>query len=182
MILWALSGISKVTAAMTGLLVAYNFIYTVAGMTTRIPTIPRELSVTTLWMLPWMLLFCSGVEDFGTVTRRAWVFWVGVGAALSSLYYFEHYTSDRILTKAAMPLLATAGGSLPHVVRRIKIVFTVVSLGAGLAGVAILCLGLATLLNRSFATKGIGVVGMTFGMASLAAGVLSVARLRRPSR
>jgi hypothetical protein len=107
MILWILRGISKVTAAITGLLVAYSFIYTIAAMTTRIPTIPRELSVTTFWMLPWMLLFCSGVEDFGTVTRQAWVFWVGVGVGLAPLYYFENYTSDRILTKAAMPLLAT---------------------------------------------------------------------------
>jgi hypothetical protein len=179
-ILWVLRGISKVTAAVTGLLLAYSFIYTMETIATRIPTIPlRELSVTTLWMLPWMLLFYSGVEDFGAVTRQRWVFWVGVGVALALLYSFEHYTSDRGLTKAAMPLLATAGGLLPHVVRRIKMVFTVVPLVAGLAGVVILYLGLTTLLTSSFTTKGIGVVVITFGMASVAAGVLSVASLRR---
>jgi hypothetical protein len=181
-ILWVLRGISKVTAAVTGLLLAYSFIYTMETIATRIPTIPlRELSVTTLWMLPWMLLFYSGVEDFGTVTRHIWVFWVGVTVALALLYYFQRYTSSSFLTKAAMPLLATAGGLLPHFVRRLNIVFTVSSLVAGVAGLVVLYLALASLLEQasSFANKGIGILGIIFGMASLATGVLSVASLRR---
>lgn len=179
-ILWVLRGISKVTAAVTGLLMAYSFIYTMEAISTRIPAIPlRELSVTTLWMLPWMLLYCSGVEDFGTVTRQAWVFWAGIIGALALLYYFERYTSSSVLTKATMPLLAAAGGLLPHVVRRISIIFTISSLVAGIAGLVLLFLILSTLLTSSLATKGMGIVVITFAMASLVTGVLSIASFRR---
>lgn len=180
MVLRILRGISRVTAAVTGLMLAYDFIYTMEGITTRLPMSPlHELLITTLWMLPWMLLVCSGAEDFGTVTRQVSVFWVGVTVALALLYYFQRYTSSSVLTKAAMPLLATAGGLLPHVVRRISIVFTIASLVAGIAGLVVLYLALTTLLTSSFATKGIGIVVITFAMASLVSGVLSVASLRR---
>jgi len=64
MALCLLRGISGVTAALTGLLLVYGVIYAMEGMTTRIPSSPsHELGITTLIMLPWMLLFSSGVED-----------------------------------------------------------------------------------------------------------------------
>jgi hypothetical protein len=168
----------------TGLLLVYGVTYAMEGMTTRISMAPlHELMITTLWMLPWMWLYCSGVEDFETVTRQAWVFWVGASLALGFLYYLERNTSSSILTKAAMPLLATAVGLLPHVVRRIRFVFTVLSLVAGIAGLVVFYFVLALLLSpsaSSFATKGTGFVVVAFGTASLAAGVLSVASLWRP--
>lgn len=47
-----LRGICSVTAAVTGLLLAYGFIYAMEGVTTRIPTSPlRELGTTSLWMV-----------------------------------------------------------------------------------------------------------------------------------
>ena len=183
MTLLAVRGISRVTAAATGLLLVYGVVYAMEGMTTRIPMSPlRELGITTVWILPWTMLFCSGLDDFGTVTRQNWVFWAGVMLALAFLYYFERNTGSSIVTKAAMPLLATAAGLLPHVVRRIRFVFTVFSLAAGIAGLVVFYLVLAMLFSASassFATKGIGVVVVAFGTASLATGVLSVASLWR---
>jgi hypothetical protein len=165
------------------LLLVYGVTYAMEGMTTRISMVPlHELTITTLWMVPWMLLFCSGMEDFETVTRQAWVFWVGISLALALLYYFEHNTSSSLLTKAAMPLLATAVGLLPHVVRHIRFVFTIFSLAAGIAGLVVIYFVLALLLSpsaSSFATKSIGFAVVAFGTASLATGVLSVASLWR---
>lgn len=66
-----------------------------------------------------MLLYCSGLEDFVAVTRKTSVFWLGLAPALAFLYYLDRYTSSDTLTKAAMPLFATVGGLLPHVIRRI---------------------------------------------------------------
>jgi len=117
MILPALRGISKFTAGVTGLLLVYEVVYAMESMTTRIPNPWQELAITTLWMLPWTLLFCSGLEDFGIVTQKAWIFWVGTILALVLLYYFERNTTSTILTKAAMPVLAVSGGLLPHAIR-----------------------------------------------------------------
>jgi len=182
MILWILRGISRVTAAATGLLLVYGTTYAMEGMTTRIPMRSlHELAITTLWMLPWMLLFCSGVEDFGRVARKAWIFWVGVTLASGFVYYLERHTTSSVITKAAMPLLVTVGGLLPHVIRRINFVFTVFSFAAGIAGLVILYLALPTLVSASssFANKESGFVIVGFGIASVATGVLSVVSLRR---
>jgi hypothetical protein len=181
MSLQALRAISSVAAAVTGLLLVYDIIYAMEGMTTRVPMNPlHELGITTLWMLPWTMLFCFGLEDFGTVTRQAWVFWAGVILALAFLYYFERNTSSSIVTKTAMPLLAAAGGLMPHVIRRINLVFTVLSIAAGIAGLVVFYLaGTSYLSGSSFQNKSIGFVVLAFGTASLIAGVLSVALLRR---
>lgn len=59
----ALRGISRVTAATTGLLLVYSVVYAMEGMTTRIPTSPlRDVGITTIWILPCddALLFGSG--------------------------------------------------------------------------------------------------------------------------
>lgn len=181
MSLQALRGISSVAAAVTGLLLVYGIIYAMEGMTTRLPMSPlHELGITTLWMLPWTMLFCFGLEDFETVTRQAGVFWAGVVVALVLLYYFERNTSSSIVTKTAMPLLATAGGLMPHVIRRINFVFIVLSLAAGIAGLVVFYVaGSSYLSGSSFQTKSIGLMVLAFGTASLIAGVLSVALLRR---
>jgi hypothetical protein len=181
MTLRALRGIASVTAAGTGLLLVYGAVYAMEGMTTRIPMNPlHELGITTLWTLPLTILFCSGLSDFGTVTKQAWVFWLGVILALALLYYFERNTSSSILTKTAMPLLATAGGLMPHIIRRIGFVFTVFSLAAGIAGLLVFYFALTSYLSgSSFATKSIEFVVLAFGTASLITGVLSVAFLSR---
>lgn len=176
MTLLALRGISRVTAAATGLLLVYSVVYAMEGMTTRIPMSPlRELGITTLWMLPWTMLFCSGLDDFGAVTRQGWVFWAGVTLALAFLYYFERNTSSSIFTKIAMPLLATVVGLMPHLIRRIRFLFTVFSFAAGVAGLVVFYLALTSYLSgSSFATKAIASVVFAFATASLIAGVLSV--------
>jgi hypothetical protein len=176
-----LRGVSKVTAGLTGLLLVYGIVYAMEGITTRIPMSRlHELVITTLWMLPWTLLFGSGFEDLGKVTRRPWVFWVGMTLVSSLLYYYERNTTSAVLTKAAMPPLATVGGLLPHAIPRIRFIFTVFCLVAGIAGIVVLGLALSTFFSpsHSFATKGIGVVIFVFGTASLTTGVLSVTSLR----
>lgn len=152
-----------ITAAATGLLLLYGVVYAMEDMTTRIPISPlRDLGITTLLMLPWTMLFCSGLDDFGAVTRQGWVFWAGVTLALAFLYYFERSTSSSIAAKIAMPLLATAGGLMPHVIRRIRLLFTVFSFAAGVAGVVVFYDALTSYFSGStFASKVIAFVVFT---------------------
>jgi len=63
--------------------------------------------------MPWLLLFCSGLEDVAVVTGKPWVVWFGGIVALLFLYYFEHYTSLSFVTKAAMPPIAVDAGMIP---------------------------------------------------------------------
>ena len=179
----ALRGTSKVTAGLTGLLLVYGIVYAMEGMTTRVPMSRlHELLIATLWMLPWTLLFCSGFEDFGKVTRQAWVLWVGMTLVLALLYYFERNTTSAVLTKAVMPLLATVAGLLPHAISRIRFIFTVCCLAAGVAGAVVLSLAFSAYFSgHSFATKGIASATLAFGIASLATGLLSVAAFRPAS-
>ena len=181
MTLPALRGIASITAAATGFLLVYGVVYAMEGMTTRIPMNPlRELGMTTLWTLPLTVLFCSGLNDFCTVTKQSWVFWLGLIPVLALLYYLERNTSSSILTKTAMPLLATAAGLMPHIFRRIRFVFTVFCLAAGIPGLAVFYFALTSYLSgSSFATKSIGFVVLAFGTASLVTGVLSVGFLRQ---
>jgi len=181
MTLRILRAITSVVAAATGLLLVYGLIYAMEGMTTRVPVSQLyELGISTLWMVPWTILFSFGLEDFGAVTRRPWVFWSGAMLALILLYYFERNTSSRTVTKIAMPLLATAVGLLPHVIRRIHFVFIIFSIAFGVAALVLFYFAASSYLSGSFfSTKGIGFLVLTFGTSSFIAGVLSVALLRR---
>jgi hypothetical protein len=181
MTLRILRAITSVVAAATGLLLAYGLIYAMEGMTTRVPVSQlHELGISTLWMVPWTILLCFGLEDFGAVTRRPWVFWAGAMLALILLYYFEHNTSSRTVTKIGMPLLATAVGLLPHVIRRIHFVFIIFSIAFGVAALVLFYFAASSYLSGSFfSTKGIGFLVLTFGTSSFIAGVLSMALLRR---
>ena len=171
-----LRGIFAVIAAATGLLLAYSFIYALEGTTSPAPTNPLgELGTSILWMLPWTLLYCSGLEDFVALTQQASVFWLGLVPALASLYDFERLTSSGLLTKVAMPLLATLGGSLPHVFRRIAFVFTMCSPVAGVAGVVILYYAFRILLTSAFSTRAIGFLTVLFAAACLGSGLMSIA-------
>jgi len=177
----ALRGASKVTAGLTGVLLVYGFIYAMEGMTTRLPMSRMHgLLIATLWMLPWTLLFCSGFEDIEKVARQAWVLWVGMALVLALLYYFERNTTSALLTKAAMPLLATVVGSLPHTIPRIRFIFTVCCLAAGVVGVVVLRIALSAYFSGSYssANEGVAFLTFTFAAASVTTGVLSVASLR----
>ena len=177
-----LRGTSKVTAGLTGLLLVYGIVYAMEGMTTRIPMSRlHELVITTLWMLPWTLLFCSGFEDLSSVRRQAWLLWVGMTLVLGFLYYFERNTTSSLLTKAAMPLMATGAGLLPHAIPRIRFIFSVCCLATGIAGIVVLSFALSTYFSagHAFATEGITLVIFVFGTASLTTGVLSVASFRK---
>ena len=77
-----------------------------------------------------------------------------MGMAL--LFYLEHFTADRLVTRIAMPLVAALGGSLPHFIRRIRCVYNICSLLVGIAGLtAFYFEGSALLSGSSFATKSI---------------------------
>src|SRR5262245_46573346 len=138
-------------------------------MTTRLPiTAARELVLTTFWTAPWMLLFCSGLEDLATVARKSFVLWFGALAALLFLYYFERYTSSSFLTKVAIPPLAVGVGLLPHFFRYIRFLFVLTSVAAGVAGAFVLYNVSNTVLTPTahFATKFIALEMVTFIVAS----------------
>jgi hypothetical protein len=181
MILAMLRGTLRVTAAITGLLLVYGTVYAMEAMTTRIPmSVARELVISFLFMLPWMLLFCSGLDDLATIAQRDWLFWVGAVSGLFFLYYFERNTTSSVVTKAAMPLLAVAGGALPHVIRRIRFLFTLCSFAAGCAGLLVLYFaGKTFITGTAFATTVIAVVITAFGITATATGVLALASLLR---
>jgi hypothetical protein len=100
-----LRGTARILSAATGLLLMYGITFALEGMTTRIPTTAAwgELATGVLWTAPWLLLFCSGLQDTVTVTGKQWVLWLGGIAALLFLYYFDHYKSLSLVTKAALP-------------------------------------------------------------------------------
>jgi hypothetical protein len=175
-----LRGILKVTAAATGLLLIYSITYAMEGMTTRLPAIPlHELARSTLWVLPWMLLFCSGAEDIGKATRTSWAVWAGFAAGMGLLFYLEHFTADTLLTKVVFPLAVALGGLLPHFVRSIRFVYIVCSLAVGIAGLVVFYFeGSALLSGSSFATRTIGCLVVTFGISSVAAAALSATSLQ----
>jgi hypothetical protein len=177
-----LRGTARVLAAVTGLLLVYGAVYALEGMTTRIPiNAARELVGASLWTAPWMLLFCSGMEDLATVTRKNLVLWPGVFAILLFLYYLDRHTSLSFLTKAAMPPLAVGAGLVPHFVRRSKFLFALSSLAAGGAGAYVLYLVGNTALSPTthFANRLIAVVIVTFGLAAAITGLLAVFDLSR---
>jgi hypothetical protein len=166
-------GTVRVIAALTGLLLVYATVYALEGMTTRIPiAAARELAIMSLWIAPWMMLFCSGVEDFAIVTRKNLVLWFGSFAALLFLYYFDWHTSASLLTKAAMPPLAVAAGLVPHFVRRIRFLFFLSSVAAGIAGAVVLYYVANVFLSPTarFASKFIGLLIVTFAVASITTG------------
>jgi len=172
-----LRGIARCTASMTGLLLLYGIVYALEGMTTRISSNRwYELASTTLWILPLTLLFFPGLDDFSRVTRKEWTVWVGTILALSLLYYFERNTSSALLTKTMMPMLAVAGGLVPHIVKRLRFVFAVCGVAAGVAGIFVFYSVITTLLSprSSFATKGVEFVLIAFGASALAAGILTL--------
>ena len=172
-----LRGTARILAAVTGLLHVYGITFSLEGMTTRVPiSAVRELATGSLWTALWLLLFCSGLQDFVIVTRKQWVLWLGVVAATLFLYYFDRYTSLSLLTKAAMPPIAVGLGLMPHFVRRMGFVFALSSLGAGVVGAVVLYYFAAAMLSPTthFATRTIGVLVVTFCLTGITSGILAV--------
>ena len=173
----ALRGAARVAAATTGLLLIYGIVFALEGMTTRLPITPaRELLVTSVWTAPWMLLFCSGLEDLAATARRDSIFWIGVSLALLFLYYFDRYTSMSVLTNAVMPPIAVSAGLIPHFVGKVRFLYFLSSIAAGLAGAFVLAWSAGVLLSATthFATSFIGIEIATFSLASIIAGVITV--------
>jgi hypothetical protein len=53
----------------------YGITYAMEGMTTRLPETPlHEVVFRVLYMLPWMLLLRSGLEDIERIIHNTWVF------------------------------------------------------------------------------------------------------------
>jgi hypothetical protein len=176
-----LRGTARIVAAAAGLLLIYGVIYTMEAITTRIPTSAmRELSIATLWMIPWVLLFCSGFDDLAAAANHPSVFWGGSCLILFLICYFERHTSSVLLTKLLMPLLVCAGGVLPHIFRRFSFLYTVFSVFAGVCGLVVLWYVLPAFVSprTHFATPGVGFLEAAFILGSMGAGVLSVLRCR----
>ena len=172
-----LRGTARLLAAATGLLLVYGMTFALEGLTTRIPTTSGwELATTALWTIPWLLLFCSGLQDIVTVTRKQWVLWSGAIAALLFLYYFDYYTSLSLVTKAAMPPIAVGIGIIPHFIRRFGFLFVLSSLAAGVAGALVVYNVGATALSPTahFATAVIRVLLVTFCVSGVASGILAI--------
>ena len=121
------------------------------------------------------------LHDIVLITRKQWVVWLGAFAALSFLYYFDHYTSFSLLTKAAMPPVAVGLGLIPHFVRKMGFLFTLTSLAAGVAGAFVLYYLVVTLLSPTtqFATKAIAVLIVTFCASGTTSGVCAVLEMYR---
>ena len=174
-----LRGTARILAAATGLLLMYGITFALEGMTTRIPTAAWELATGVLWTAPWLMLFCSGLQDAVTVTGKQWVLWLGGIAALLFLYYFDHYTSLSLVTKAALPPIALAVGLIPHLIRKMGFLFVLSTLAAGVGGGFVPFDIAVTLFSPTahFATKLIGALLVTFCLSALTSGVLTVSEL-----
>ncbi len=148
-------GVSQLVAAASGLLLVFGVIYAMEGMTSRLPMgTARELATVTAFMLPWTLLFCSGLHDLTEATKRQAIFWAGNVLFLGFVCYWNQYTTDAGLTKAAMPVLACTGGTVPHFLRRLSFIYPILCVLFGLCGVAVLCEDIWTFTTgSSFATR-----------------------------
>lgn len=172
-----LRGTARVLAAATGLLLVYGIMFSLEGMTTRIPTTATwELTTGALWTTPWLLLFFSGLQDVVNVTGKKWVLWFGGMVALLFLYYFDHYTSLSLLTKAVMPPIAVGIGMIPCFTRKMGFLFVLSSLAAGIAGAVVLYHVAATVLSPTahFTTAVIGALLATFCLSGITSGTLAV--------
>ena len=175
-----LRGAARILAAATGLLLMYGITFALEGMTSRIPTTAAwELAAGVLWTAPWLLLFCSGLQDAVTVTGKQWVLWLGGIVALLFLYSCDHYTPLSLVTKAALPPVALAVGLIPQLIRKMGFLFVLTSLTAGVGGGFVLFNIAVTLYSPTahFATKLIGALLVTFCLSALTSGVLTVAQL-----
>ena len=173
-------GTSQFIAAASGLLLVFGVTYAMEGMTSRLPmSTARELMTVTVFMLPWTLLFCSGLDDLSQAVKREWVFWGGIVLVLGSLYYFNRFTTDAGLTKAAMPVLACAVATVPHVLRRLSFIYPALCVLFALCGVVVLFIDVQTFVTpgRSFATSAITAFMVTFPFTSIIAGTLSIVPL-----
>jgi len=177
--------ILSILAAFSGLLLIFGLIYAMEGMTTRVPTSGlRELAIASVFMLPWTLLFCSGLHDLASAFRRDWLFWAGIVILVVSLYYFSRNTSFARSTKAIMPLIACLGAALPQVLRPISGIYTAVSVLFAFCGICVLYFVGRTILipGRSFATPVIACLVLLFALAAIAAGVLAVSHRSHRTR
>jgi hypothetical protein len=177
-----LRGTARILAAATGLLLVYGMTLALEGMTTRIPkTAGWELATTALWTIPWMLLFCSGLQDVVTATGKRWILWSGGIVALLFLYYFDHYTSLSFVTKAAMPPIAVGIGIIPYFIKGIRFLFVMSSVAVGVAGAFVLYNVAATALSPTahFATAVTVVLLLTFCVSGIASGILAIYEVSR---
>jgi len=108
------------------------------------------------------------------LTRNHYALWVGV-VALVLLYYFDQYTSLSLLTKAAMPPIATGLALVPYFIKRLAFVFALSSLVIGLVSAAALCYFAATMVSPTahFATRTIAVLIIIFCLTGITSGLLA---------
>jgi len=177
-------GIFRIAAASSGLLLVFGIVYAMEGMTTRLPaTSFRELVVSTAFMVPWTLLFCSGFDDLTSITKRQWLFWAGSVLVLALVYYFDRSTSLQGFNKVGMPILACILAIQPHMFRRIALLYSLVSVLVGLCGVLVLFNTVQMYFRgSSFANRPTAVYVLSFAVTSIAAGVLSIRRRVHDSR
>lgn len=177
MIAALIRGLSQLVAAISGLLLVLGVTYAMEAMTTRLPMgAAAELVISTTFMLPWTLLFCSGFHDLSTATKREWLFWAGSLLVVGLLYYFNRHTTEMSVTKGAMPVLACGAAAVPHVFRRLSFSYSIVCILFGLCGLAAAWSDIVTFTTASsYATSTIAVLMVVFPLAAISAAGLSIA-------
>lgn len=169
-------GISQLVAAASGLVLVFGATYAMDGMASRLPTgATREMVTITTFMLPWTLLFCSGLHDLSRTARREWIFWSGCLFLVAFLFFFNQYTAEARLTKLAMPWLACGLATLPHVLRRLSFAYSAVCSFIALCAIVVLYLDVRAFMSgSSFATSTIAALMVAFGLAGTIGGIFLI--------
>jgi hypothetical protein len=176
--------ILRMAAASTGLLLVFGIVYAMEGMTTRLPTAAvRELVISTIYLLPWTILFCSGFDDLVQITKREWLFWAGLVFMVAFVYLLNRNTSLQGFNKAGIPILACAFAIQPHIFRRIALLYSLVAVLFGLCGVAVLFYVVQTYYRGgSFVTRSTSACVFLFATSSIGAAALSIRQRVRNSQ
>lgn len=177
MLFTGLRALAKLLTATTGLLLFYEIVFAMEGITTRIAMNSwKELALAIVWTLPWTLLMFSGLEDVHQLLQSHLVTSIGVLLTVTLLFYFERGTTSGQLTKYGMPILATAAGLLPYGIRQIRFLYVVIGLAAGVGG-AFVCYHVARMAlssTTSFADREITVLLVLLAVSGLLSAALSL--------
>lgn len=132
MLLILIRGIARIIAAAAALLMSFGIVYTMEGITERIPvSLPKEILTEGIILGLFLGLLLAGGQDLAKATRHKAVFWIVALAGLTGVYYLNHATTDRMTTKVIAPLLALGLAVIPYFGQRLNWLYGVCSVSAG---------------------------------------------------